>query len=1346
MEVTAALLLGASKFSRIPSFSNPLFEHSKNAFEDYLRQPWPKGLGLRAGAVKDLFNSPLAAAQQLTSIRDYLDQLKDANPDAVRNVVIYYVGHGYQAGTARDYFFALADTDQDFYDATGLRVTSLGEVLKQRAKSFRFFHILDCCFAGEAIRAFMGDSSALGRRLTAPFTVDGPRFTSDLPRRGSAALCASSPDDEARAPEGLQRTVFTDALVDVLGKGDRELPNAMTLANVRDLVWQRIREKHRDTPENQIQPYLGSPDQTEGDIATQVALFPNPSSPQSQTEEAARPAKQKHQAEQTAPPTETTFDESGIEQAAIDYLRDIGWSFAKGGDIAPGGHATERSNYEQVILEARLRRALTTLNRTLPQGAIDDAVRKLTRPEGLELLSRNRCLHRLLVDGVTVEFRNEKGTLLGAQARVIDFDDPAHNDWLAVSQFTVIENKIKRRPDMVLFVNGIPLAVIELKNAASENATIWTAWQQLQTYQTEIPALMATNSVLVVSDGVEARVGVLGAGREWFKPWRTIAGEQLADPQMSELEVVIKGVFEPERFLALVRDFVVFEDDGARITKKMAGYHQFHAVRVAVSETLRAAELMQGTTVSDVQAEYGADRKHGGKTGDRRVGVIWHTQGSGKSLTMAFYAGRVIREPAMENPTIVVLTDRNDLDDQLFSTFSLCRDLLRQPPVQAESREDLRSLLSVAAGGIVFTTIHKFFPDEKGKGHPVLSDRHNIIVIADEAHRSQYDFIDGFARHMRDALPHASFIGFTGTPIELRDANTRAVFGDYISVYDIQRAVEDGATVPIYYESRLAKLTLNEAERPHIDPAFEEATEGEEVDRKEKLKTKWAQLEAIVGSEKRLELIAQDIVEHYEKRLEAMDGKAMIVCMSRRIAVELYRDIAKLRPAWHAESDDAGVMKVVMTGSASDPPDWQLHIRNKARREALAKRFRDAKDPFKVVIVRDMWLTGFDAPSLSTMYMDKPMRGHGLMQAIARVNRVFKDKPGGLVVDYLGLAQELKQALATYTESGGTGRTAIDQDEAVAVMLEKYEVCTALLHGFDWTKWTTGTPQERLGLLPAAQEHILAQENGKERYITAVRELSKAFALAVPHPDALRIRDDVAFFQAVQAVLAKRAPGEARPQEELDHAIRQLVSRAVMPEGVIDIFDAAGIKKPNISILSEDFLAEVRGMPQRNLAVELLEKLLKGELRTRSRKNVVQARSFEHMLENTIRRYQNRAVEAAKIIEELINLAREMREAQARGESLGLNDDELAFYDALETNDSAVKVLGEPTLRTIAQELVRTVHANTGIDWKIREDVRAKLRVMVKRTLRRYGYPPDKQERATKLVLEQAEVLSEGWV
>ena len=1042
----------------------------------------------------------------------------------------------------------------------------------------------------------------------------------------------------------------------------------------------------------------------------------------------------------------TTLSEADVEQAALVWLEATGWRVRYGPEIAPETQDAERSGYDQVVLEQRLRDALAELNPGLPVAALDDAFRKLTRPEGATMEARNRAFHHLLIDGVTVEYSSQDGSIRGAQACVVDFEDADANDWLAVNQFTVSENRNTRRADIVLFVNGLPLAVIELKNPADEEATIWTAWNQLQTYKAELQTLFSMNGALVVSDGIQTRIGTLTAGREWFKPWRTVSGEGLADLNITELEVMLEGVFARDRFLALVRDFTVFEDDGGALVKKMAGYHQFHAVRVAVDETLRAAQLQrEELRVGGVGGRYEAGPQPGGEPGDRRIGVVWHTQGSGKSLTMAFYAGAIIREPAMENPTVVVLTDRNDLDDQLFGTFSRCQELLRQPPVQAQSRADLRQKLSVNAGGVVFTTIQKFFPEEKGDTYPTLSERRNIVVIADEAHRSQYDFIDGFARHMRDALPNASFVGFTGTPIELQDANTRAVFGDYISIYDIQRSVEDGATVPIYYESRLAQLALLERERPKIDPKFEEITEGEEVERREKLKSRWAQLEAVVGAENRLSQIAEDIVAHFEQRLEVLEGKAMVVCMSRRICIDLYRELVHLRPDWESEDDGKGAIKVVMTGSASDPPDWQPHIRNKARREGLAQRFRDPDDPLQLVLVRDMWLTGFDAPSLHTLYVDKPMRGHGLMQAIARVNRVFKDKPGGLVVDYLGLAQDLKKALATYKESGKTEHTAVDQQEAVAVMQEKYEVCCGLMHGFDWSVWTTGTPQERLNLLPAGQEHILAQEEGKERWLNAVRELSQAFALSVPHPETTRIRDDVAFFQAVRTALSKQAGPDPRSEEELDLAVRQIISRAVASEGVLDIFAAAGLEKPDISVLSDEFLAEVRGMPHRNLAVELLQNLLKGELSAKRRKNLVQARSFAEMLEQSLRRYQNRAIEAAQVIEELIELARELREADARGEQLGLSEDELAFYDALETNDSAVQVMGDEILREIARELVDTVRRNVAIDWTIRENVRAFLRSRVKRILRKHGYPPDKQEKATQTVLEQAELLSEGW-
>ncbi|MBX3372592.1 MAG: type I restriction endonuclease subunit R [Phycisphaeraceae bacterium] len=1018
------------------------------------------------------------------------------------------------------------------------------------------------------------------------------------------------------------------------------------------------------------------------------------------------------------------FTESVVERAALAWLESLRYAIVSGPTIAPGEPGAERGSFEDVVLAGRLRESLARLNPGVSAEALDEALRRVMRVDAADTVARNRVFQRLLVDGVTVEEKRQDGFIGGVIVRLVDFDEPDNNDWLAVNQFTVTAggtNGHNRRPDIVIFVNGLPLAVIELKNAADEQATIWSAFNQLQTYKAQIPQLFTYNAALVISDGLEARIGTLTAAHEWFMPWRTTEGESLAPARMAQLEVLLTGIFEKRRFLQILRHFIVFEDEGAgKVIKKMAGYHQFHAVNRAITETVKASAA----------------------SGDRRVGVVWHTQGSGKSLTMAFYAGRVILHPAMANPTIVVLTDRNDLDNQLFGVFSRCSELLRQPPEQAADRADLRARLARASGGVVFTTIQKFLPEEKGDRHPVLSDRRNIVVIADEAHRSQYDFIDGFARHMRDALPQASFIGFTGTPIEKADANTQAVFGDYISVYDIQRAVEDGATVPIYYESRLAKLALDAAERPNIDPGFEEATEGEEVEKKERLKTKWAQLEAIVGSEKRLKLIAADLVSHWERRLEdGMEGKAMIVCMSRRICVELYKEIVALRPAWHDAADDKGALKVVMTGSASDPVDWQQHIRNKSKREDLAKRFKDPKDDFKVVIVRDMWLTGFDAPCLHTMYVDKPMRGHGLMQAIARVNRVFRDKPGGLVVDYLGLAHELKQALAVYSESGGKGKAAIDQEEAVALMLAKHEVCCEIFDGFDWSMWTAGQPAERLSLLPAAQEHVLAKRDGKSAFLLAVKELSAAFALAVPHEEAIRIRDDVGFFQAVRAALTKSTTGQTRSPEDIEHAIRQLVSRAVSSEEVVDIFAAAGLKKPDISILSEEFLAEVRGMPHRNLAVELLRKLLAGEIRLRGRKNLVQARSFSEMLENALKKYQNRAIEAAQVIEELIALAKDMREADKRGEQLGMSQDEVAFYDALEVNDSAVKVLGEPTLQQIARELVESVRANTSIDWTIKESVRAKLRVIVKRILRKHGYPPDKQEKATQTVLEQAELL-----
>ena len=1048
----------------------------------------------------------------------------------------------------------------------------------------------------------------------------------------------------------------------------------------------------------------------------------------------------------------STFNESHVEDAALSWLEGLGWFVVHGAEIAPGEPSAEREEYREVLLAGRLRSAIRLLNPLLSDEIVAEVVKKLTNPEGSTLEMRNRAFHRMLVNGVTVEYRHESGDIRGMQASIIDFENPDRNDFLAVNQFTIVESNIERRPDVMLFVNGLPLGVIELKNAADEQADIWKAFAQLQTYKKQLPNLFQFNEVLMISDGVQARLGSLTADKERFMPWRTIEGDKVADDVLPQLQVVLQGAFERSRFLDLIKYFVVFEEGSqGKLVKKIGGYHQYHAVSVALEETIRASQVTgAGDMVREPSRGYGTEPMKDAKPGDHRVGVIWHTQGSGKSLTMAFYAGRVILHPAMKNPTIVVLTDRNDLDDQLFATFSACQELLRQTPVQARDRSHLKELLSVDAGGVVFTTIHKFFPEKGQREHELLTQRSNVVVVADEAHRSQYDFIDGYARHMRDALPNASFIGFTGTPIERADANTRAVFGDHISIYDIERAVKDGATVPIYYESRLTKIRLNADVLPKVDADFEEATEGEEADKKEKLKSKWAALEVLVGAEDRIRLIAQDMVEHFESRVQTMDGKAMAVCMSRRICIELYRAIVALRPEWDCATDgeratDAeGAVKIIMTGSASDPEDWQDHIRSKARREEIALRFKNPNDPLKLVIVRDMWLTGFDAPCMHTMYLDKPMKGHGLMQAIARVNRVFKDKPGGLVVDYLGLADQLKQALATYTENGGTGRATLDQDEAVALMVQYYEVCCDLFHGFDWSKWM-GNPTERLSVLPGAQEHILSLEDGKKRFTEAVGNLSKAFALATPHEETVRVRNDVGFFQAVKAVLTKNIGEGKKTQSEIEHAIRQIVAGAIASDEVIDIFAAAGLKKPDISILSDDFLADVRTMPQKNLAVELLRKLLAGEVKTRSKKNAVQARIFSELLEQAIRKYQNRAIETAEIIEQLIELAKEMRNADQRGEELGLNSDEVAFYDALEVNDSAVKILGDRQLKQIAQELVQAVRNNVTIDWTQRENVRANLRVIIKRILKRHGYPPDKQMQATATVLEQAELLSAAW-
>ena len=1047
----------------------------------------------------------------------------------------------------------------------------------------------------------------------------------------------------------------------------------------------------------------------------------------------------------------SVLNESHVEDAALTWFGELGYAIGHGPHMAPGELAAERSSFGDVVLVSRLRDAITRLNPTIPEDAREEALRKVLRLDSPAFLANNRAFHHWLRDGVEVEYKRTDGSIAGDRVRLVDFADAPANDWLAVNQFTVIEGQHNRRPDIVVFINGLPLAVLELKNAADEDATIWSAYKQLQTYIAEVPSLMHYNELLVVSDGVQARIGSLTASQEWFKVWRTINGEKDAPKTALELEVLVRGVFAPQRLLDLLQHFIVFEEDpdSGALHKIIAGYHQFHAVNAAVEETVRAS----GTAVADERGTYWAGRMHGGQPGDRRAGVVWHTQGSGKSFSMLFYAARMVRHAAMHNPTLVVLTDRNDLDDQLFGQFQRCHEILGQTPVQAANREQLRELLQVASGGVVFTTIQKFLP-EKGERMPELSPRRNIIVIADEAHRSQYDLIDGLARHLRDALPQASFIGFTGTPIEKTDANTRAVFGDYISIYDIQRAVADKATVPIYYESRIAKLGLNAAELPTLDAEFDEITEGEEQTSREKLKTKWAAIEALVGDPKRIALVAADLVAHFEKRVEALDGKAMIVCMSRRICVDLYNALIKLRPDWASAKDDdseaekikSGVVKVVMTGSADDGPDWQPHIRNKDKRRKLANRFKDSKDPFRIVIVRDMWLTGFDAPCLHTMYADKPMRGHGLMQAIARVNRVFSNKPGGLVVDYLGLADQLKHALATYTESGGQGDPTYDMAEAIAVLLEKHGIASDMLHGFSWAKWTTGAATERLSLIPAGQEHILQQEEGKPRFVQLVSDLSRAFALCAASDEAMEVRDDISFFQALQAALNKQSSGSRKTPDQLDAAVRQLVSKAITTEGqVIDVFTAAGLAKPDLSILSDQFLAEVRGLKYKNVAAELLAKLLKDELKIRSKHNLVQSQLFSEKLKKTLNAYHNRAIATQEVIEELIKLAKEMDAAGKRGENLGLTDDEVAFYDALAANQSAVQAMGDAKLKVIAAELITQVRNSVTIDWTLRESARAKIRVMVKRILNKYGYPPDLQEEAVKTVLMQAELLCVGW-
>lgn len=1063
----------------------------------------------------------------------------------------------------------------------------------------------------------------------------------------------------------------------------------------------------------------------------------------------------------------TFLSENDIEQVLLNQLRTLNYTIEREENISPDGLHPERESHDVVVLRKKLEDAVARFNTHIPREAQQEAIRKIIQSESPSLIEENRRIHKLITEGVDVEYYSEDGLLTAGKVALINFEHPEQNDWLAVSQFVVINGQNNRRPDVVVFVNGLPLAVIELKAPGSDAATVDGAFNQLQTYKNQIPTLFNTNALLVISDGITARVGSLTADFERYMPWRTNDGHKVAPKGDPELSVLIEGIFEHQRFLNLFRDFTVYGERDGSLVKIIAGYHQFHAVQKAIDSTIRAATPWQG--VHENPENYGLPSVKSQAQGDKRAGVIWHTQGSGKSLLMAFYAGQLVKHPAMANPTLVILTDRNDLDEQLFTTFSMCRDLIRQTPVRAESREDLQNILNRASGGVVFTTIQKFAPDAGESEYPMLTDRRNVVVIADEAHRSQYGFrakVDvktaaisyGFAKYLRDALPNASFIGFTGTPIEADDVNTPAVFGNYIDIYDISRAVEDGATVPIYYESRLARIELDENEKLNIDSEVAELTEDDSELEQEKFKKKWSTIEALVGSDKRLAMVAKDIVEHFENRVSALDGKAMVVCMSRRICVKLYDELIKLRPEWHSADDNAGVIKVVMTGAASDSQEWQQHIGNKKRRDDLAKRARDPKDPLKLVIVRDMWLTGFDAPSMHTMYIDKPMKGHGLMQAIARVNRVFRDKPAGLIVDYIGIAQNLKSALQQYSSSDKE-KTGIDESEAIALMMEKYEIVRDMFYGFDYKSALAGTPQERLKMMAGAIEWILdmqhklaakektdeGKKNAHRRYQDTVLALSKAFSLASASDEAKKIRDEVGFFQAIRAALVKTSVGLGITKQERELAIQQIVSRAVVSTEIVDILAAAGIKSPDISILSDDFLAEVQQMDKKNLALEALKKLLNDGIRSRSKANVVQTKAFSERLEDAVARYHANAITAAEVMQELIKLAKDIRAARQRGEELGLSDEEIAFYDALAENESAVEIMGDDKLRLIAHELLVSLRENVSVDWAHRESARARLRVLVKRILRKYGYPPDLQDAAVQTVLQQAEMLSSDW-
>ncbi|QSP95079.1 type I restriction endonuclease subunit R [Marinobacter salinisoli] len=1047
--------------------------------------------------------------------------------------------------------------------------------------------------------------------------------------------------------------------------------------------------------------------------------------------------------------------EDQLEQQCLEWFAEGGWEVAHGPDLAPDGEAPERADYKQVLLLSDLEAAIRRINPHLPQSAVEQAVAVAKKPESLDTVVSNRSFHRLLLDGVPVSYKNEDKEIHD-QAFLLDFGDLTANRFRAINQFTIEGSKQLRRPDIVCFINGIPLAVLELKSPSSDSADFWDAYHQIQTYKDEVSDLFAFNEAAIISDGWTARVGSLTASQERYMPWRTIKDEDDKPLMERQLETMVRGFFGRELFLDYIRHFVIFESDSDKLIKKIAGYHQFHAVREAVKATIIAAQPSTGGS----SGETTTTNADGVLPGSKKAGVVWHTQGSGKSISMCCYAGKLLQQPEMNNPTLIVVTDRNDLDGQLFATFSAARELLKQEPVQADDRDALRRLLAEReSGGIIFTTVQKFALLEDESSHPVLNDRHNIVVISDEAHRSQYGlkatlkkdgkFKYGYARHMRDALPNASFIGFTGTPIESEDKDTRAVFGDYVSIYDIQDAMEDGATVPIYYESRLAKLDINRDAIDELSDQVDEVVEDEEdVGARERTKGEWSRLEKLVGSGPRLQQIAEDLVTHFEARSSVIDGKAMIVAMSREIAVHLYNEIVQLRPDWHDDDPEKGAIKIVMTGSASDKALLQPHIHNKQTKKRLEKRFKDTNDPLKLVIVRDMWLTGFDAPCCHTMYVDKPMKGHNLMQAIARVNRVFKDKPGGLVVDYIGIANELRQALKTYTDAKGKGEPTHSAEEAYAILLEKLDIIHGMFapgpkgRGFDYS----GFEVDPFKLLVPTANYILSLEDGKKRFLDTVLAMSKAFSLCATLDEAQPLQKEVAFLAQVKTAITKFTSVDKKlTEEEKNSALKQILDNAVIADGVTDVFALCGLDKPNIGLLSDEFLEDVRQMPYKNFAVELLEKLLKDEIKARTRNNVVQEKKYAERLQETLRKYNNRGIETAQVIEELIAMAKQFQAELDRDAGLGLNPDEVAFYDALASNESAVRELGDEILKKIAVDITDKLRRSTTVDWQVRESVRAKLRILVRRTLQRYKYPPDKAPEAVELVMKQAEALSNHW-